>query len=261
MFDAHNHLDLSPDPVADWAAAREVGLTGALVAGVDPDGWGEQARLARAFPELRLAYGIHPWRAADLPLQVALTALEEAVTQGIDDQFPVALGELGLDRSRRVPPGSEAAQEQVFRAQLALARDHDLPVVLHIVRHHGRALSLLRADGLPAAGGMVHAFSGSLDMAQAYLNLGLYLSFSPLITRSSARKARAALVHTPAAWLLLETDAPDQHPHHRRPPGSPTHLPDVVAAAAALRDEAPATLASRCDGNARALFLRELPSG
>jgi len=261
VFDAHNHLDLSPDPVGDWATARDVGLTGALVAGVDPDGWAEQARLARACPELRLAYGIHPWRAADLPLETTLAALEEAVTQGLDDQFPVALGELGLDRSRRVPPGSEAAQEQAFRAQLALARDHDLPVVLHIVRHHGRALSLLRSDGLPEAGGMVHAFSGSLDMAQAYLDLGLYLSFSPMITRSSARRARAALVHTPAARVLLETDAPDQYPQDRLPPGSPAHLPEVVAVAASLRGELPAALAARCSSNARALFLRELPSG
>jgi TatD DNase family protein len=104
--------------------------------------------------------------------------------------------------------------------------------VLHIVRAGPEALRVLRADGLPRAGGMVHGCSLAADLVPAYLALGLQLSFGSAITRSG--RAAAALRAVPDDRLLLETDCPDQ-PLHPGTRGEPADLPSILAAAAALR--------------------------
>ena len=113
-------------------------------------------------------------------------------TQPQTNLRPVAIGEIGLDRSRHVPPDSFERQESYFRAQLALARDLNLPVVLHVVRAHGAALDILRSDGLPRACGVMHSYSGSGEMVPAFAALGLMFSFSGAATFPAAKKLRRA---------------------------------------------------------------------
>ncbi|MCB9641627.1 MAG: TatD family hydrolase [Myxococcales bacterium] len=223
MFDAHCHLD---DPRLDTSReqilqrAWDAGLEGMILAGVDPQGWSRQAELAARYPgRLFVTYGVHPWIAAAAEkeaLQEMLAQLEQTLASQREADWLVGLGEIGLDRSRRVAPESFAQQEDAFRAQLAMAREASLPVVLHVVQAHEQALSWLRKDGVPARGGMVHAFSGSLEVAKAYAGLGLFLSFGGGVTSPQAKKQRRAAQLIDEAWLLCETDAPDMLPFSKR---------------------------------------------
>lgn len=254
VFDAHNHLDRCADPRASLEEAREAGVHGQLLAGVDPAGWRAQAALVGGAPDLWAAYGIHPWTAASLAedQHAACIAELEAALDGALGAAPLALGELGLDRSRHVPSDSLERQEALFRAQLALARDRGLPVVLHIVRAHGRALELLRADGLPARGGMVHSASTPAELVPEYLDLGLHLSFAAGVTRHP--RARQAAARVPLDRLLAETDAPDQPPAGHEPPNRPALLGEIVAALATVHGLGTHDMAERTEANARRLF-------
>jgi len=263
VFDAHTHLDRHPDPDA-WPRAREAGVTGCVIAAVGPSGWDTQRRLA-ADPHIAWTVGLHPWWVADqddAALDQALSALTDrlrAANSAPDEAAPVGIGELGLDAHRPNLP----RQERAFIAQLALAAEVQLPLVLHIVGAHTAALDLLGDHGVPEAGGMVHSFGGSPELARRYLDLGLHLSFSGSITRTHARRARASIVTVPPDRLLLETDAPDQCPEPwaqeargrgEAAVGEPSMLNAVLAEAAALRGEDTTRVAGYTAANARRLF-------
>jgi TatD DNase family protein len=259
MLDAHCHLDAAAfdaDREAALERARVAGVRAVVVAGVDPAGWRRQSALARAHADVHVTYGVHPWTAAaadDDAVDGLLAALADALSSP-QLQPPVALGEMGLDRSSHAPKDSAPRQEAVFRAQLAIARERDLPVVLHIVRAHGRALEILAADGLPRAAGHVHAYSGSADLVARYVALGLSLSFSAAVARPDSVCARAARL-VPAERLLVETDAPDQpSPARAGTRNEPAYLAEVVRALALARDAAPDAIAALTERNARALF-------
>ena len=258
MFDSHCHLhDARVRELAgELARAKAAGVRGVLLAGVDPDGWRREEELARALGGIAISYGVHPQRIAELDDRDA-GEMVAALARALDDPArvrAVAVGEIGLDgaKERR---GSLARQERAFRDQLALARAHALPIVLHILDAHGRALELLRRDGLPGAGGVVHSYSGSAELARDYLALGLYLSFAGPVGNPAAKRTREAARLTPRERLLVETDAPFQTPGAFRPrPNEPAFLVANVAALAQIRGESPDELAAFTEENARRLF-------
>ncbi len=224
LADAHNHLDapeLDEDPDGIVARGRAAGVARLFLAGTRPGTWARTARVAAEVGGA-FALGVHPWWADELD-EAALDALRAAEAD--------AIGEIGLDRLRG--PAHEV-QEAALRAQLAVARERELPVVLHCVRAYGSLLDLLEADGLPARGGLVHGWSGSPEVAERAVALGLMISFSPLVCGERATKARASVPRVPLDRLLVETDA------H----GEPAALLDVVRVAAALRGEAPEEVAA-----------------
>jgi TatD DNase family protein len=138
------------------------------------------------------------------------------------------LGELGLD-ARPAYRDSLPKQELAFRAQLRLARRFDAPLILHIVREHSLALRVLREEGVPARGGIVHSFSGGAREAQAYVELGLLLSVSGGNFRGGDRRVRQAAARVPADSWLVETDSPDQkHPDWPGEWSMPARLVDVA---------------------------------
>jgi TatD DNase family protein len=147
-------------------------------------------------------------------------------------------------------------QEYAFRAQLALARERNLPVILHIIRAHGRALEILREDGLPKAGGMVHSYSGSAELVDDYQKLGLFISVSGGITRMKESKASAVLAAIDKNRLLVETDCPDQAPKDRGlgVRNLPLWLHDVVASVATLSGTTKEEVAQRTHANTLRLF-------
>ncbi|MGB0589570.1 MAG: TatD family hydrolase [Myxococcota bacterium] len=260
MIDAHCHLDLPAfrgQVSQALERASKAGVEAAIIAGVDPEGWDRQRELAAAHPNLHVTFGIHPWAVAKLDdegLDAALGALDMAL-RPTDGVHPVGLGELGLDRGRRVPKDSVPRQIRAFRHQLALARACDLPVVLHVVKAHGLALELAKADNLPTAGAMVHAFSGSPEVATEWVRLGAHVSFSTAIARPQSRRLRAACRVIPSDRLLAETDSPDQsadpsgHGHNE-----PAHLPLAISAIAASRGVSSGEIASLTVANTRRLF-------
>ena len=179
------------------ARARDRGVAGVVVPGVDPGQWGRGLRTRDAHPGfvVGIGLGFHPCFLPDG--EPDLAELErQLIAHGATE-----LGECGLDRRA----GELDRQERWLRAQLELARRLDLPVCLHVVRAHGRALALL--DELPVRG-FVHGYSGPPELVARYLAAGLELGFGKAVLREG--KARQALRATPAERLRLESDCPDQ---------------------------------------------------
>ena len=136
------------------------------------------------------------------------------------------------------------------------ARDHHLPVVLHLLRAHARGLEILKADGVPD-GGVLHSCSASADQVREYLALGLYVSFPGTVCNDNARKIHEAARAVPIERLLVETDAPFQTPlPHRPAQNEPAFLVAIVDALARIRGERPDLIAQATETNARRLFQR-----
>lgn len=252
MFDAHTHCDRVPAEVLERAQVS--GIRGLIVAGVDPEGWVRQAAMAQ--PWVWHAFGLHPWRAAAMTHSEIDEALS-MLTHHLDAkaQRTIGLGETGLDRSKRCPGETLDPQIHAFRAQVTMAIERNLPLILHVVRAHDMAARILSETGLPSAGGMVHSFSGAPVHAQSYVDLGLHVSFSGSVTHPQAHKTSQAVLRVPDDRLLVETDSPDQTPYPRRPsPNEPAFLIDVIAKVAAIRHTDPAHITKLTTDNAQALF-------
>jgi TatD DNase family protein len=248
MFDSHVHLDLLDDGPAEVRAAVAAGVTHALAIGLDPR---RPAPLAGDVPDgltVVRALGLHPQETRDAAdVDAALAVLDHALGQRGDDV--VAVGECGLDARPGI--GVAALHERALRGQLALARRHGLPVVLHGVRRDGALLAALD-DDLAAAGagaapvaGVWHGFSASKETMQAAVRRGLHIAVGFVVLDERARRLRAAVPAIPDDRLLVETDAP---------PLPMARLVDVIAAVAQLRGTTPAAIAALTTQNARRLF-------
>lgn len=267
MFDSHCHLhDDRMAAVRDAALqrARRAGIRGFLLAGVDPAGWQVQAALCAQHPDVLPAYGVHPQVVAEsTPDQVddMLRQLEAALTKPPRSAAAVALGETGLDALTDPRRAALDLQERAFASQLALCRRYRLPVMLHILRAHDRALQILRRAAPLPDGGVVHSYSGPAELVPRYLDLGLHLSFAGAVTYPGARKVQAAVRAVPLDRLLIETDAPDQTPHPQRARGlqnEPAFLVEIAAQVATIRGEPVALIQRHTTDNARRLL--RLPS-
>lgn len=235
LVDAHTHLDFpafDEDRAAVLERARAAGVETVVVCGSDPERWDLLATL----PVVSFL-GIHPWLAAELGDADRAALLAELVSRR-----PRGVGEIGLDRLHAPTPAHWDRQVRALREQLALAREWNVPVQLHGVRAWPELLTVARDDGLPAAGGVAHAWSGAPDQLARAVRLGLKVSFGPLILYDRARKARQSAVAVPLGHLLVETDCPDM-----KPPGcargEPAHLVEVLRGLAELRGERPEDLA------------------
>ncbi len=252
MFDAHNHLqfvEFDADRDAVLAAAATAGVTGMVLAGYDAGRESTAAELARQ-PGIGATAGLHPWAVADCDLDAELARLA-----ALDFSPFCALGELGLDWVRATTAEQRSNQLWAFRAQLALARELNLPVVLHCVGAYDDLIGWLRRDGLPARGGMVHSFWGSAVHVHRMVDLGLHLSVGTQITRARRSGLVRGLVDVGTRWLLVETDAPSRPPRGvetgRNEPGFLGHVVDALADCLGLD---PHVVASATERNARALF-------
>jgi len=223
------------------------------VPGVHPRDWPRLVALRAQWDGVRLALGVHPHALAEMGPE-ALRAALDALAQSLRDARAVAVGEVGLDGlvARREGVSIEA-QIAVLDAHIELARAHDLPLVLHVVRAHEAALQALARHG--PLRGVVHAYSGPAELVSAYLACGLHLGFAGLVTRPNARKVRRAVCAIPCERLLIETDAPAQAPVGADTTrAEPAHLLLTLRAIAVLRGESCDTLARATTENAQALF-------
>ncbi|MDT8386704.1 MAG: TatD family hydrolase [Thiogranum sp.] len=249
LFDSLCHLD---DPAFDQDRAqvlqdaRRNGVRQLLVPGVAASGWTGITELCRDDDGLFPALGLHP-----AFLEQHERSDIELLEQMIAQQRPTAIGEIGLDFF--IPQPDRDGQQALFEAQLEIARSADLPVVLHVRKAHDQVLAALRR--IRVTGGTAHAFNGSFQQAQQYIDMGFKLGFGGTLTYARSRKIRALARDLPLDALVLETDAPDiVVAPHRGERNSPEYLTDCLQSLAEIRNEAPEYLAAQTTANARAVF-------
>ena len=246
LFDSHCHLDVEEfddDREQVLAAARAAGVTDLLVPAVRRATWHHLIDLCAADEHLHPALGLHPVYLSEHTLD-DVDALAAAVTQS----RPVAIGEIGLDW--HVEGLDRDRQKRVFEAQLKVDEKTGLPVVLHVRKAHDPMLQTLRRFDL--AGGICHAFNGSLQQAERYIDMGFCLGFGGMLTFERSNHLRRLAAELPLDAVVLETDAPDMTvAAHRFERNSPAYLPDVLAALAGLRREPAGELAAQTTANVR----------
>ena len=249
LIDTHCHLDAAEfdaDRTEVMRDARLAGVDTVIVPAVEVANFAAVIGLSAAESGCCYALGIHPMyvdRAAD----DALDALRSALVERHDDPALVAVGEIGLDHF--VPGLDRERQARFLRAQLKLAREFELPVILHVRQAQDLVLKHLREARV--AGGIAHAFNGSTQQARAFTELGFALGFGGAMTFERALRIRGLARELPAQALVLETDAPDIPPAWlRRTRNEPRELSRIAPVLAELRGLSIAEIAQITTENA-----------
>ena len=258
MIDSHCHLadaTFASDLDAVIIRAREAGVEGALVilAAGDAQESAQAVRVHTLWPETRVAIGVHPHAAHEFGADTARAAA--VVSDQLDaTPFARAVGEIGLDYHYDFSPRD--VQQQVFRAQLTLARARDLPIVIHTREAEDDTVAILReVYGDQTARGVLHCFTGSPQLLRDGLALGLHVSLAGIVTFPKAGDLRATVRDAPLDRVLVETDSPFLAPvPYRGKRNEPAYLPQVVAAVASERGLDRAAVGRTTADNFRALF-------
>lgn len=249
-IDTHCHLDaaeFSADRDAVAAAAVAAGVTKIVVPAVEVANFAAVRQCCQRYPGCLPAYGIHPMytpQATDADLDVLRDWLQR--------ERPVAVGEIGLDHF--VEGLDPARQLHLFVEQLKLAREFDLPVLLHVRRAVDPILRELRRIGV--RGGIAHAFNGSRQQAEMFIALGFKLGFGGAMTWPRATRLRALAATLPLESMVLETDAPDIPPNfvgHGR--NEPAFLPRIAQILSELRAQPVDEIAKNTSQNATNILL------
>lgn len=251
-IDTHCHLDadeFDADREAVVTRARAAGVPMMVLPSVHVAGFAKTAQVARQYG-LAYALGLHPlW--LDQAKEEHIEVLRAAVQSALADPHFVAIGEMGLDFF--VPGLDVARQEWFYREQLKVARDFDLPVLLHVRRSADALLKHVRR--IAPAGGIAHAFNGSLQQAQTFVARGFCLGFGGAMTYDGSRRIRSLAATLPDHAWVLETDAPDIQPQWLRVDGQalrnePAELPRIAQMLTQLRHKSMAALALQNQENA-----------
>lgn len=253
LVDSHVHIDderLRPDLDGVLGRARAANVVAQVVPAIARRLWPRVREVCAADPALHACYGLHPcFHAEHRDEHVGELAA------WIGRERPVAVGECGLDYF--IPGADKSCQQHLFSAQLSLAREFDLPIVIHARRAVEDVIRMVRASGHYR--GVVHSYNGSVQQASRLIDLGYRLSFGGAVTYPRARRLRALVASLPLDALLLETDAPDQpDAAHEGLRNEPAWLEDVWRAVSELRPESADEVARATSDNAARLFGLQL---
>lgn len=266
IADTHAHLDMLDDPAGALERAAIAGVS-FIVTVVDvteaPEGtfdgldiWLGDAigRLADwripfdAPPEVRIAVGCHPHNAADFDNQS-----EEILRELSGDPRVGAIGEAGLDFHYDHSPRDD--QRRVFSTQLELAHEQGLPLVVHLRDAHAEGLQTLAETGVPAAGCIIHCFTGDAELAQGFVDLGCYISFAGPTTFAKGEEIREAAASVPLDRILVETDCPFLAPvPYRGRTNEPAWVTLTAAVLAEAKGVSTAEFAAVTTASAREVF-------
>jgi TatD DNase family protein len=255
LIDTHLHLDFEQydadrEAVLERAQAAEVGYL--ITIGIDATTCGNAIALAERYPQVYAAVGLHPNSANEWNADFERNLREWAAHPKV-----VAIGEIGLDYYwKRVP---NETQQAVFEAQLALASEMALPVIIHDRDAHADTLATLaswvKGGTAPTPPGVLHCFSGDMTMAQEALALGFYLGVDGPVTYKKAHDLQAMVTDLPLDRLLIETDAPFLTPHpHRGKRNEPAYVRYVAEQIARLHNTTLDQVAAQTTRNVRTLF-------
>ena len=207
LVDVHCHLEselFAGGLDSIIAGARKVGIARLITSSIVPEEWALSESIARRYEEVEFALGIHPWygREGD---EERIDGLFQARERGA-----VAIGEIGLDKKTETVPLE--LQKRLFGRQIAIARETGLPVIVHCRGAFDELRVIVKKIGLPAAGGVIHSFSGSVEIAAELMKFGFSFSFGGALTYRNSRKKEAVLNAVFPDRFMLETDSPDIPP-------------------------------------------------
>lgn len=243
IIDTHCHLDLNrlrlqlPTIIAD---ANAVGVKTFVVPGIHPDNWENIYAIQEKYPSILAAYGVHPMY-AECVNDFVLQQLKQRLNKS------VAIGEIGLDPNYTV---CMEHQECAFRQQLQLAVQAGLPVLIHCRHAFQKMLQILKEEKAQNVGGIMHAFSGSTEMAWEFIRLGFAISISAVVTRPNALRLAALTGKLPLENIVVETDAPDLPPEkYRGRANQPAWLVETINTIATIKGIKPEVVAQACTKN------------
>jgi TatD DNase family protein len=253
-FDSHCHFDFSEFDEGRselWRSCRESGIDHLLIPGTAADKWSKLYGLVQQYEGIIMAVGIHPWWVDELSTDQIPDAIVKKLYHYADKKGCVAIGECGLDKMIN---SCYIKQEHIFEQQIKMAVDLDLPLIIHVRKTHNETLSLLKKYSLKA-GGVVHGFTGSIDLAKRYWDLGFCLGIGGSITYPRANKTREAVKELPIEALLLETDSPDMPLNgFQGQINTPLKVIDVARILAKLRSDTIENIATQTTKNSCRLF-------
>jgi TatD DNase family protein len=249
-LDTHIHLDATEyggNQQSLITQARQAGVNGWVIPAITPNNFAAVRTLSHQIDGASYALGIHPMYIATLN-DDALEALQAELENHKNDPKLVAVGEIGLDYF--VPNQDLTKQMRFFKAQLKLAQRYALPVLLHVRRANDMIAKTLRQ--YPVCSGIAHAFNGSAQQAQMFVDLNLCLGFGGAATYPRALQIRERLATVPTSAIVLETDGPDIAPawlsKQINPPAALAHIGSVLAN---IRGVAVLEFAELCNNNSR----------
>lgn len=261
LIDSHCHLDALDCPeiaggiAGALARSRTAGVQAIVLPAVAPDNFDRVIGIAHREPDVSYALGIHPMYVEGLG-DSALDAIHNALHRHRDDPKLVAVGEIGLDHY--VPGLDREKMERFYIAQCKMAREFDLPVVLHVRKSQDKVIKYLRQFNITR--GIAHAFNGSTSQAMAYVQQGLVLGFGGAMTFTRALQIRRLAAELPISSIVLETDSPDITPSWK-PKGAlnePAETLPIAKHLAELRGLALADVIKATGDNARRALPRLL---
>lgn len=249
IVDTHCHLDLDAfdgDRAEVFQRALNAGVHAMILIGYNPERWGTTAALCSQHEFLRRTVGVHPNDAGIWDDQMPARMRQE-----IESNRPVAIGEIGLDFFRSADNAKQ--QRRTFVAQLEIAVEFNLPVVIHQRAAEDEVIEILE-DSRPRSG-VMHCFTGNQLYAERCLALGLHLGIGGVVTYPRSNEIRDAVAATPLGRLVLETDAPFLAPQLQRGKRNESSLlPEIVQEVARVMNTSAANVAERTTNNAIHLF-------
>jgi TatD DNase family protein len=205
-IDAHNHLQdhrLTPYIPEILSRSQAAGILFSAVNGSNPKDWPLVEALSQQNRWIVPNFGVHPWHITDLTTEWESTLLDFL------DRTPSGIGETGIDGWRK--EFDPKLQEEIFRRQLQIAAQRNLPISIHGLRRWGRLLEILKESPRPACGFLLHSYGGPAEMIPAFVKLGGYLSCPGFFLRPGREMKLSVFLKVPRDRLLIETDSPDQN--------------------------------------------------
>ncbi|HUT96735.1 MAG TPA: TatD family hydrolase [Dehalococcoidales bacterium] len=257
LIDSHAHIDLpnfDKDREQVFARARQGGIRAVINIGLDAESSRASLEMAKQYDDVFSTVGFHPHEASKMDDDDIKTLAELA-----QDERVVAVGEIGLDFYRNLSP--RQSQEAAFRKQLDLAVELGLPVVVHCRQAHREVFNILNGwvRATLSAGrlrrGVIHCFSGDIELAQKYIEIGFYISLAGSVTYPSAGELVEVAREIPLNRLLLETDAPFLAPQaYRGKRNEPAYVALIAEKVAQVRGVPRETVAGAAAKNTISLF-------
>ncbi|EOH94880.1 TatD family hydrolase [Enterococcus pallens] len=251
LFDSHTHLNAEQfkDEIPETVErAKELGVTEMAVVGFETPTIEKSLELSQTYQGIYSIIGWHPTEAGSYT-----KAVEEKLIQQLTLPKVVALGEIGLDYHWMEDP--KDVQDIVFRRQIAIAKEMKLPISIHTREALEDTYKVLKEEDIRSIGGIMHSFSGDDEWAKRFLDLGMHVSFSGVVTFKNAPEVQAAAKVVPLDKLLVETDAPYLAPMpYRGKRNEPGYTRYVAEKIAELREMPFTEIAQQTTENAHRLF-------